>query len=79
MNGNELRDIAHDDYRQALIDMKHERDELRAKLERVKTALEWYAENVGDCNRGGEVGEIARNRLAKDVGNLADHAIKECG
>jgi hydroxymethylglutaryl-CoA reductase len=52
-----------------------------AKLEtenkRLQEALEWYAENVGNCNKDGDEGNTARNRLAKDVGSIANAALED--
>ena len=50
---------------------------LLARTEDLEAVLKWYAETVGDCNRHGETGNIARDRLAKDVGNKAEEVLKE--
>jgi hypothetical protein len=50
-------------------------DALIAENKRVREALEWYAENVGNCNKDGDEGNTARNRLAKDVGSIARAAL----
>ena len=43
-----------------------------ALIERMREALQWYKEQVSSCNRNGDVGELARDRLAKDVGKRAE-------
>jgi len=49
-----------------------ERDKL---IEQMKDALQWYKEQVSSCNRNGDAGELARDRLAKDVGKRAEAAL----
>ena len=58
--------------------LKTEREfsERRGKLiEQMREALQWYKEQVSSCNRNGDVGELARDRLAKDVGKRAEAAL----
>lgn len=57
-------------------------DDLRAEIERkdrlieqMREALQWYKEQVSSCNRNGDAGELARDRLAKDVGKRAEAAL----
>jgi DNA gyrase/topoisomerase IV subunit A len=57
-------------------------NEARAEIERkdklieqMREALQWYKEQVSSCNRNGDVGELARDRLAKDVGKRAEAAL----
>jgi len=50
-------------------------DKVKAENKRLREALEWYAENVGNCNKDGDEGNTARNRLAKDVGSIASAAL----
>ena len=38
-------------------------------------ALRWYAGNVCNCNRHGSDGDMARDRLANDIGNRASAAL----
>ena len=58
MNGNELRELIHDDYRQALEDVKRERDELRNKVNKamsiIKHGCDWQVpedvlKNISDA------------------------------
>lgn len=51
---------------------KDERDKL---IEQMREALQWYKEQVSSCNRNGDAGELARDRLAKDVGKRAEAAL----
>lgn len=51
---------------------KDERDKL---IEQMRQALQWYKEQVSSCNRNGDAGELARDRLAKDVGKRAEAAL----
>lgn len=51
---------------------------LKAKdklIEQMREALQWYKEQVSSCNRNGDAGELARDRLAKDVGKRAEAAL----
>ena len=41
----------------------------------IEEALEWYREMVGDCNRHGDPGPAARDKLAKDRGGKAAEAL----
>jgi chromosome segregation ATPase len=49
-----------------------ERDKL---IEQMRDALQWYKEQVSSCNRNGDAGKLARDRLAKDVGKRAEAAL----
>jgi hypothetical protein len=49
--------------------------QLQAENARLREALVWYEKWVGECNRDGREGDIARNRLAKDVGHTASAAL----
>jgi uncharacterized coiled-coil DUF342 family protein len=44
-------------------------------IEQMREALQWYKEQVSSCNRNGDAGELARDRLAKDVGKRAAAAL----
>jgi hypothetical protein len=44
-------------------------------IELMRDALQWYKEQVSSCNRNGDAGELARDRLAKDVGKRAEAAL----
>ncbi len=46
-----------------------------ALIEQMFEALNWYKEQVSNCNREGDIGETARDRLAKDVGKRAKAAL----
>lgn len=65
-----------------LADKEKQLAEMRAEIERkdklieqMREALQWYKEQVSSCNRNGDVGELARDRLAKDVGKRAEAAL----
>jgi hypothetical protein len=47
----------------------------RALADRLAESIEWYRLNVGDCNKGGDDGALARDSLAKDIGRNATKAI----
>lgn len=44
-------------------------------IEQMRGALNWYKEQVSNCNRNGDIGETARDQLAKDVGKRAKAAL----
>lgn len=44
-------------------------------IEQMRGALNWYKEQVSNCNRKGDIGETARDQLAKDVGKRAKAAL----
>jgi len=50
---------------------------LTADNERLRAALEWYAEQVGHCRKIGTIpeGEAARHALSKDGGERARQAL----
>jgi hypothetical protein len=48
-------------------------------IEQMRVALRWYAEQVSNCNRNGDIGELARDRLAKDIGKRAEVALADGG
>jgi hypothetical protein len=50
---------------------------LEYENKRLREALEWYAENVIQCNLMTSKGDTARDRLAKDHGTKANEALKE--
>lgn len=52
--------------------MINDKDKL---IEQMREALQWYKEQVSSCNRNGDAGELARDRLAKDVGKRAEAAL----
>ena len=54
-----------------------ENADLKAERDRLREALQWYEEIVGECNRRGQEGEDARNALAQDVGARARTALQE--
>jgi len=60
----------------AFLKITSENRKLKAENERLREALEFYKINSGDCNRIGEDGKNARNRLAKDVGKKAEEALQ---
>jgi hypothetical protein len=50
---------------------------LDAENERLRAALEWYAEQVAGCRKLGSVGDPARQALDADGGNRAREALGE--
>ena len=72
MSGNELRDIIHDDYRQALIDMKRERYELRKVVYDVRMIAQ---ENVLKLTKSSR--ELGYHGYLKII-EQCDSVIKEC-
>jgi cell shape-determining protein MreC len=49
---------------------------LESENKQLRDALQWYSKTVGNCNRRGTEGDVARQRLAKDVGKRADEALE---
>ena len=49
--------------------------QLAARVARLETALKWYETEVGLCNRHGDPGNEARDRLARDIGLRAKEAL----
>lgn len=47
-----------------------------AEIERLKAALEWYAEMADKCRRITSEGEVARNALDADGGKRARAALQ---
>lgn len=50
--------------------------EERCKKEAYRTALEFYKKYVSDCNKTTSEGDIARDMLAKDHGQIATTALQ---
>ncbi|MFA6619300.1 MAG: hypothetical protein WCT23_09560 [Candidatus Neomarinimicrobiota bacterium] len=50
-------------------------EQMREALKQIRGALNWYKEQVSNCNRKGDIGETARDQLAKDVGKRAKAAL----
>ena len=46
-----------------------------AEIERLREALQWYADKTNDCNRFGSDGDAARDALTKDTGDRARQAL----
>ena len=47
----------------------------QAKIDELKTTLEWYASHVADCRKLGRDGDVARGKLDRDGGSKARAAI----
>jgi hypothetical protein len=45
-------------------------------VERMREALEWYAEQVSDCRKISSPGDPARSKLSKDGGSRARQALE---
>lgn len=82
MSNTHNRAVEWNKYTQALLTEKQAQIErLRAEVERLRAALDWYAPNLADCNRYGNEGDHARQKLANDRGMRARDALtgKEAG
>jgi|TARA_B110000908_G_scaffold170039_1_gene228524 hypothetical protein len=51
-------------------------EKAEARVAELKSALEWYAENVSGCRKLGLDGDIARGKLDRDGGTKAREALK---
>ena len=81
-NEQSFRDFEINRDKDIIKQLETELAEARAEIERknklieqMREALQWYKEQVSSCNRNGDVGELARDRLAKDVGKRAEAAL----
>lgn len=50
---------------------------LQAEVDRLREALNWYADKAENCDRHGAEGDGARYALAKDTGSRARAALQE--
>jgi hypothetical protein len=73
------KDAHADEIYKAAVDLaKKLEDDLdaeRALADRLAESIEWYRLNVGDCNKGGDDGALARDSLSKDIGRNATKAL----
>lgn len=70
--GSKLRFVVDGD---EMIRFLEEHKSLEKEVKNLRETLAWYKHTVSDCNRYGELGDEARDLLAKDVGDRAAKAL----